>query len=365
MTNRSPLAWLHFGDLHVTTASARNPQDLAALVAEANRGLAGALDFALLPGDSAENGTEAQFRLVRAATDRLALPLRIVPGDHDVEPGSLAAFHAALGAPALPFAERWPGTRCLFLDIVSAGDGGPDFRLDATALDWLARELAAADRAAEIAAVFMHAYPAALRSGGPALMSLLASHRVATVDMGHTHYNELANDGRTIYAATRSTGQIEEGPPGFSVMAVDGGAVSWRFRPLHDAWPFVLVTSPADERLRTVLSPEPRTLRAMVLGPDAPVAVTALIDDAPGIAMTRDERVWQVDLPALDPGSHRATVHAETPSGEGRDTILFTVGDRVPVPRHANGSDANRIAPWPERHLLGTQLGPNRNGRKW
>ena len=297
MTHRSPLAWLHFGDLHVTTASAPNHQDLAALVDEANRGLAGALDFALLPGDSAENGTEAQFRLVRAATGRLALPLRIVPGDHDVEPGSLAAFHVALGAPALPFAERRPGT--------------------------------------------------------------------ATVDMGHTHYNELANDGRTIYAATRSTGQIEEGPPGFSVMAVDGGAVSWRFRPLGDAWPFVLVTSPADERLRTVLSPELRTLRAMVLGPDAPVTVAALIDDRPGIAMTRNDRVWQVDLPALDPGSHRATVHAETSSGEGRDTILFTVGDRVSVSRHADGSDADRIAPWPERHLLGTQLGPNRNGRKW
>jgi hypothetical protein len=33
--------------------------------------------------------------------------------------------------------------------------------------------------------------------------------------MGHTHDNELANDGHIIYAATRSTGQIEEGRPTF------------------------------------------------------------------------------------------------------------------------------------------------------
>jgi Icc protein len=50
--------------------------------------------------------------------------------------------------------------------------------------------------------------------------------------MGHTHYNELANDGRTLYTATRSTGQIEEGPVGFSVTNIDGDVISWKFLPL-------------------------------------------------------------------------------------------------------------------------------------
>ncbi|MGA7807689.1 MAG: metallophosphoesterase, partial [Bradyrhizobium sp.] len=35
------------------------------------------------------------------------------------------------------------------------------------------------------------------------------------------------------------------------------------------------------------------------------------------------------------------------------------------VRRMPTGSDLNSIGAWPERHLLGTQLGPNRNGRKW
>jgi 3',5'-cyclic-AMP phosphodiesterase len=33
--------------------------------------------------------------------------------------------------------------------------------------------------------------------------------------------------------------------------------------------------------------------------------------------------------------------------------------------RKSSGSDTNSIGAWPERHLFGTQLGPNRNGRKW
>ncbi len=33
--------------------------------------------------------------------------------------------------------------------------------------------------------------------------------------------------------------------------------------------------------------------------------------------------------------------------------------------RSSTGSDAGSVGAWPERHLFGTQLGPNRNGRKW
>ena len=66
--------------------------------------------------------------------------------------------------------------------------------------------------------------------------------------MGHTHYNEIAHDGYAIYTATRSTGQIEEGPVGFSVTNLDHGVVSWCFKPLGN-WPFVMITTPSDQRL--------------------------------------------------------------------------------------------------------------------
>lgn len=57
-------------------------------------------------------------------------------------------------------------------------------------------------------------------------------------------------DGRTLYSATRSTGQIEEGPVGYSVTNLDGNVVSWRFVELGRL-PIAVITSPSDERLLT------------------------------------------------------------------------------------------------------------------
>jgi 3',5'-cyclic-AMP phosphodiesterase len=50
----------------------------------------------------------------------------------------------------------------------------------------------------------------------------------------------------------------------------------------------------------------------------------------------------------------------------GQDTDTIEVArSRPPLIRKPTGSDAGSIGAWPERHLFGTQLGPNRNGRKW
>ncbi len=116
--------------------------------------------------------------------------------------------------------------------MVSAGIGGPDFRLGSEQLARLQHELDQAEAAGEDAVIFMHTYPANLREGAERLGTLLAKPHVACMDMGHTHHDELANDGRTIFMATRFTGQIEEGPPGFSIAGVDGHGVSWRFKRL-------------------------------------------------------------------------------------------------------------------------------------
>ncbi len=371
------LSWLHFGDLHITSADQPNHRDLQALIAIANRHLARGVDFALLPGDNADQGTAAQFRLVRDAIDRLRMQVRILPGDHDFHSRTLDAFHAVLGAEPLPNASTVAGYRCLFLDVVSAGSGGPDFRLGAAQLDWLEAELDGATRAGETAAIFMHTYPADLREGGERLRDLLARHGVACVDMGHTHYNELANDGRIIFMATRSTGQIEEGPVGFSVAAIDAGVVSWRFQPLDAAWPLVLVTSPADHRLITDPAsadqlPRDRVRIAAKVWGERPIerASATLAGGAP-IPLARDAADatrWVGATDAPD-GTHRLTVRAQDTAGQcGEESIVVLVsrdGHHEPAPRRSDGSDHDRVGAWPKKHLLATQLGPNRNGRKW
>jgi 3',5'-cyclic-AMP phosphodiesterase len=374
------LSWVHFGDLHLTAAGEQNHRDFLALIDIANRHLAARVNFAVLPGDNAENGTATQLRLVRAAIDRLQIPLHILPGDHDYQPRSLEAFHAVLGIDPLPKALVAAGHRCLFLDIVSAGAGGADFRLHDAQLDWLQRELKDADHAGQRSVIFMHAYPADLRFGAEKLTALLARHRVACVDMGHTHYNELANDGHTIFAATRSTGQIEEGPVGFAVAAVDGGVVSWRFQPLTGPWPLVLITNPADHRLITdpaalgqVVAYELRIQAKIWSSADVRRATCQINDSTPIplVPAPEDNTRWRVrdNVRHLADGLHRLTVRAEDGTGSvGEETITILVNRTQhyqPPPRHADGSDKDTVGAWPEKGIFGSQLGPNRNGRKW
>jgi 3',5'-cyclic-AMP phosphodiesterase len=198
----------------------------------------------VLPGDNAEDGTEEQFALVARTIDRLEIPLEIIPGDHDAKSGSLDLYRQWL-EPELWRARSVGGYHCVFLN--ARDNGKPKgFGFGTDQLDWLSAELATADRAGEPAVLFMHTYPSELGESVPKVQALMRRHRVLMVDIGHTHYNEIANDGRTIYAATRSTGQIEEGPVGFSVANLDGGVVSWKFAPLGE-WPLVMITTPADQ----------------------------------------------------------------------------------------------------------------------
>ncbi|KQP32352.1 metallophosphoesterase [Methylobacterium sp. Leaf100] len=367
------LAFAHIGDLHLTEADAPNARDFTAIVDQINA--ADGLDFVYLPGDNADNGTPAQYALVRAGLDRLRLPVHVITGDHDVEGGSLDAFHAGLDARPLPYAIDVSGLRCLFLDMSGPGSGGPDFRLGETQLAWLEHELAQADREARDCALFMHTYPADLASDGEAerVAHLVSNGRVRLVEMGHTHYNELANDGRTVFAATRSTGQIEEGPVGYAVAAIDRGVVSWRFKDLARPWPFVLVTAPADRRLAhdaghpEHIVGETLEVRALVLGAAPVAACSVSVDGGPWQAMVRAEgdRRYRARI-AFPHHARRLVVRAEDAAGGTDEDAVEPARDAAGIPVSKGlGSDADAVGAWPEKGILGTQLGPNRNGRPW
>ncbi len=371
--NSHIVSWVHFGDLHITSENEQNYQDFLALIEHVNANLAGEIDFAVLPGDNADDGTEEQFLLVKHAVDGLRVPLHILPGDHDRKTGCLDAFYEVLGAERLPMAVTVSSHRCLFLDMVSAGTGGPDFRLGADQIMWLGGELSAAERDDLRSIVFMHAYPADLRENAGRVRDIFARCRVVAVDMGHTHYNELANDGRTIYATTRSTGQIEEGPVGFSIVTVDGGVVSWRFKPLAAAWPFVMITSPADYRLITNPDAADQVahghfdVRALAWSGQGIVACSCRIDDGPWLAMSQMSATpsWQYRCEAPNRDFDLTVRVSDAAGNTDAETIRVAGGNYRAPQRKADGSDADAVGAWPEKHISGTQLGPNRNGRKW
>jgi Icc protein len=363
---QNPLRFVQFGDLHITDAGLQNHLDLQRLVEEVNGNTGGKIDFVFLPGDNADDGTREQFRIVCDELSHLFAPWHAIPGDHDFKPRSLNNFYRELQVRDLPYVIEISGCRCIFLDVVSRGTGGPDFRLGAARLVWLRGQLDGAQRDGKTAVVFMHGYPADLGEEGAELAAMIDKSPVVLVSMGHTHYNEISNDGRTIYAATRSTGQIEEGAAGFAFAAIDRGAVSWRFKPLQSPWPFVMITSPADRRL--TIGPESGEAssgqaRASAWGAIPIAQAEFRIDDQPWEPMYGgDGGLFGGELKAPDRPFRLIVRVTDQQGNRDIDTIEVAPNRETGQP---TGSDAGSIGAWPERHLFGTQLGPNRNGRKW
>lgn len=394
-----PLVFLHLGDLHLTDPGERNDLDLQAILQEIRRqkrhedlGDHGLIDFLYLPGDLAEDGTAAQYDLLRAALSTPHLPAFPICGDHDRHYGHLEDFRDFFGELVsqgqLPdpasfyYARTVAGIRCLFLDLCSAGNGskqnGLDFRLGGKQYAWLQGEIKQAEQDEMPCAVFMHTYPADLTGRGEAfnVAKLFWDKRVRLVEMGHTHYNELASDGRTLYAAARSIGQNEDGSVGYAVAAIDGEHVSWRFKPLDRTAPFVLVTAPSDRRLATAPGADGEIeVRALVLGDGTIETCQCRADTGSWVPMHRapGDRLYTARMHWPD-GAKRLSVQAidarwnkDRPNDYIDTDVIEPVSGtwRPPKPPRKPGSDDFRIKAWLEKGVRGDQLGPNRNGRHW
>ena len=360
------LTWVHIGDLHMTKAGEQNHLDLAAIVDEINQAFAGSVSFVFLPGDVADDGSRSSYGVVRGELDRLAVPWCGIIGDHDVHEKSFANFHEAVSELNY-YAFTLGDVRFLAMNAFDVPEP-PSFTVSEGQLRWAEHGLQEATKNGQAKILLLHCYPSDLKVGREAVIRLVHEYDVRLIDMGHTHYNEIANDGRTLYSATRSTGQIEEGPVGYSVTNIDGNVVSWRFVELGKL-PVVIITSPSDERLLTRSSEAPQgtmKIRAKFWGEVDGAEATAHLEEAPfSMKRVSDSNVWQAEVPTPKEGSHRLKVSFKDTDGKlATDEIQLAVGQRAERKCEQRDQD-NALEAWPEHGLLGTQLGPNKNGRKW
>ena len=367
--HHGPVTWIHIGDLHMVRHGERNFADLQHIVTEINALFAGhSISFVYLPGDNADNGSEIAYRAVRACVDALRLPWCAIVGDHDVQQQSFENVQHFLCGTLYGAFTAGP---VRFLRLNCFADPRPDsFTVSAEQLAWLEAEL---QHSRDIPCVLlMHCYPSDLHKGGAALTTLIRRYNVVCVDMGHTHYNELSNDGRAIYCATRSTGQVEEGAVGYSVLSLDGGCFSWHFKRLGTP-ALVSITSPADMRLAIKPRPlhprEPMSVHVLAWS-TAPIrSVTVHLGTYDAALTQQTNGVWSATLPAhvVHEGVHDLTATLEDSNGlQTRDAIRIAIGDTAAQPiARAHRDQDNALGAWPERDLLGTQLGPNKNGKKW
>ncbi len=346
----------------------QNFTDLQAVVADLNRDFAPSLAFVFLPGDNADDGSVASYTAVRKALESLTLPWFAIVGDHDVHERSYDNFRRFMGD-ELRYAFTVGDVR--FVAMNAFEEPRPDaFVVSDEGLAWLERELSAADGTK---VVLLHCYPSELKVNGPQVAALLREHDVRVVAMGHTHYNEVANDGRIVYTATRSTGQVEEGPVGHSISNLDGDAFSWRFFPLHEPLGAMIV-SPCDERLMrdgeaNDFSDGSVTVRARVWGASPVRGVWASLGETTvDLAPIPGSNVWQGTVALGDERreSVELGIRAEDEAGHvATDGIRLAVGTRASKSTRCDRDVDNALEAWEDRGLLGTQLGPNKNGRKW
>lgn len=342
------VSWVHIGDLHMVDTSLSNYTDLQTIVNDINSYMKGGINFAFLPGDNANDGAESEYQLIHGVIQNLQVPLKAVVGDHDLKSGGTSLFQQYI-YPKVPDSFDIGNYRFLLLNSFDIQNEIP----------FITSELTAAKAAGMQSVLMFHEFD--VNQCCTALQSLIQNDNVILVDTGHTHTNVLANDGHTIYAATRSTGQASEGPVGFSVVSLDNGIVSWKFQALGQ-WPFVSITSPADAGLITNSGEIVRgtaTIHAKAFSDASITSVTYSVDGGSPVSMTsQGESLWSAswNSTAVSDGTHTILVTVTDAKGQkGTDQISAVVNQSgtYSAPNRSFGPEGNALSANTARGLLG------------
>ncbi len=330
MAPDAPVTVLIPGDLHLTTPGQPNRAAALRAIDDANELIRP--DFVQFIGDNVQDGSDEQFALFGALCARLRMPWFALVGDHDAQGDPTARrFRDRVGDPCGAVTVR--GFRFLRLNTQEARPVG----LSPDQVAWFRSEVDAALAAGERVVVFQHNYPYQIWEdfagpGTDAWREIVQTRRVYALVCGHTHYWQLANDGRNVSVAVRSIGDPEGGAPGYAVAVFHGEDFAITYRPVTERGPLVLVTHPREVLLAT--GPE-----NVVTGADevrvrvwsgAPVGAVELSLNG-GTQVPMDpcgDGFWRAPLPGarLAKGTHRLAVRTEDATGAaGGHEIEFAV----------------------------------------
>jgi len=346
--NPGVVSWVHFGDLNITTDDQENYADFKNIIRTTNQYLKNGVNFALLPGDNAFNHAESEYQLIKQAADELQVPLYAIPGERDHK-GGTALYNQYL-EPVNYQSFTADKYHFVFLDVMSGISDAQN--------SWLTNDLDKAAKAGLKSVIFMHSY-----SMVSELQDVIQRDNVIMVDAGHTHYNDIANDGNTIYAATRSTGEVSEGPVGYSIVNLDNGVVSWKFKTLG-SWPFVMITSPADKLLMigsSQIVKDTVDIRIKIWDDKGVTSATMQIDGGLAVSLDRigGTQMWSArfDATKVADGDHRISVSVTGAGGNtDQDVITITVNQSGSIPqvKRPFGPEGNSVGSYTEKGLLGT-----------
>lgn len=328
-TTDRPVTVVVPGDLHLAEPGLPNHRTALWVVGEVNDLIRP--DFVQFIGDNVQDGTADQFALFHELTARLRVSWYALVGDHDAQgdPGA-AAFREHVGDTY--GATSLGGYRFIRLNTQEARPVG----LSPEQLGWFRAEVDGALAGGERVVVFQHNYPYQVWEdfAGPGIdgwREVVQSRPVHAILTGHTHYWQVANDGRNAVVTTRSIGDPEGGPPGYTVAVFRAEDFAVTYRSVADRGPLVLVTHPREAILATgpahvVTGPD--EVRVRVWSREPVEMVGFRVDGGPWRRLEpAGNGTWRGRLPGdrLAKGTHRLAVRAEAGGSAGEREIEFAV----------------------------------------
>ena len=323
-----PVVFVWPGDLHLESADRPNYETALWMTGEVNDLIKP--DFVQFAGDNVQHAREVEWDLFKNVTSKLKMPYHALVGDHDAhhDPGNYS-YQAHVGATYKAFSVN--GFRFILLNTNQFRPLG----LSDQQVIWFRYEVDAALSRGERVIVFQHHYPFQVWEdyAGPGIeewRNVMQTRPITAHFAAHTHYGQMANDGRNVYVTTRSIGDPEGGEAGYAVVHLDGEDLALTYRTKTDRGPIALITHPR----RVILATRPAHI---VTGPTegharawSNVPITSAqfrIDEGSWGEMKQgDEMSWSFPIPGdtLAKGEHLVEVKlVDENKDEGTDRITF------------------------------------------
>ena len=326
--NEKPVTFVWPGDLHLEFPDRPNYQTALWMVDEVNNLIKP--DFVQFAGDNVQHARDPEWDLFKNVTSKLSPPFHALVGDHDAhhDPGC-HAYQARLGATYKAFSVD--GYRFILLNTNQYRPLG----MTDEQVIWFGYEVDAALARDERVIVFQHNYPFQVWEdyAGPGLeewREIMQTRPISAHFSGHTHYDQMANDGRNIYVATRSIGDPEGGAAGYAIVHLDDEDIALTYRTTEQKGPIALITHPRRVILATRAAhiiTGPGECRARGWSSTPIKSAQARIDDgAWGEMKETDDMTWSFPIPGdlLAKGEHSLEVSLTDESGAtGTDRITF------------------------------------------
>lgn len=323
-----PVVFVWPGDLHLEFPDRPNYETALWMTEEVNELIKP--DFVQFAGDNVQHARDHEWELFKDVTSKLKMPFYALVGDHDAhhDPGC-HSYQARLGKTYQAFSVN--GYRFICLNTNQFRPLG----MSDEQVIWFRYEVDAAVARGERVIVFQHNYPFQVWEdyAGPGIeewRNVMQTRPIAAHFSGHTHYGQMANDGRNIYVATRSIGDPEGGSAGYAVVYLHDEDIALTYRTKESRGPLALITHPRRVILATkaehiVTGPADARVRAWSKLPIP--SAQARIDDGEWRDMrATDEMTWSFSIPGdlLAKGEHSLEVRLTDENNDsGTDRITF------------------------------------------